>query len=193
MGLLSPLDQITGRKSSLVSCEYTDHPDIGCAYIDRYASYLDVFQYIKSKGHDNVAFTSARGIESISTQQTIAAYKKIFGEINSHYHISHCYSMDDGYEAGQKLLSLRERPTAIYANGDEVAGGIYQYARSIDYEIPNDVAIIGQENQPIGIGLGLSSVDHQLIKVGEQAFDLAVNKSKLKMKIPYHIIHRLSI
>ncbi|CAM3997958.1 LacI family DNA-binding transcriptional regulator [Lederbergia lenta] len=178
---------------SVVSCEYTDHPDIGCSYIDRYASYLDVFQYIKSKGHVNVAFTTARGIESISTQQTIGAYKEIFGEINSGYHISHCYSMDDGYDAGQKLLSLRERPTAIYANGDEVAGGIYQYARSIDYEIPKDVAIIGQENQPIGIGLGLSSIDHQLIKVGEQAFDLAVNKSKQKMKIPYHIIHRLSI
>ncbi|MEK3887867.1 LacI family DNA-binding transcriptional regulator [Bacillus sp. FSL K6-3431] len=177
---------------SIVSCEYTDQSEIGCSYVDRYASYLDVFQNLKNKGHIKVAFTTARGMESISTQQTIAAYKKVFGELSSAFHLSDCFSMEDGYNAGKKLLSLKTRPTAIYANGDEVAGGIYQYAHSIQFKIPSDLAILGQENQPIGVGLGLSSVDHQLIKVGEQAFDLIINKSRDKINIPYTIIHRLS-
>ena len=55
------------------------------------------------------------------------------------------------------------------------------------------LAIIGQENQPVGIGLRLSTVDHQLVKVGEQAFDLTIKKSKDKVEIPYHIIVRQSI
>lgn len=177
---------------TIVSCEYTDHLEIGCSYVDRYASYLDVFQYLKNKDHVKVAFTSARGIESISTQQTMAAYKEIFGELQSDYHLSGCSSLEDGFHAGKQLLSLNTRPTAIYANGDEVAGGIYQYAQSIHLQVPNDLAIIGQENQPIGVGMGFSSVDHQLIKVGEQAFDLIINKSRQKIKVPYKIIHRSS-
>jgi DNA-binding LacI/PurR family transcriptional regulator len=178
---------------SVVSCEYTDHPEIGCSYIDRYHSYLDVFQYFKNKGHINVAFTTARGMESLSTRQTISAYKEVFGELHSEFYLSDCYRFEDGYHAGKKLLSLKTRPSAIYANGDEVAGGIYQYAHSINLKVPEDLAILGQENQPIGIGMGLSSVDHQLIKVGEQAFDLIINKSKQKIQIPYRIIERSSI
>ncbi|MCL6456527.1 MAG: LacI family DNA-binding transcriptional regulator [Gorillibacterium sp.] len=176
----------------IVSCEYTDHLEIGCSYVDRYASYLEVFQYLKDKGHRNVAFTTAR-TESTSTQQTVAAYKEIFGVPQPDLHLPECYRMEDGHAAGKKLLNLSIRPTAIYANGDEVAGGIYQYAQSIQVSVPEDLAIMGQENQPIGVALGLSSVDHQLVKVGEHAFQLLIDKSREKIKIPYRINHRLSI
>jgi len=177
----------------VVCCEYTDHPEIGCSYIDRYASYLEAFQYLKDKGHIRVAITRGRGTESISTRQTLNAYNKTFGELPAELHISDCYRVEDGYQAGQQLLSLASRPTAIYANGDEVAGGIYLCAQSMNLKVPQDLAIMGQENQPIGVGLGLSSVDHQLIKVGEQAFELIINKLRHKIEIPYRIIHRSSI
>ena len=71
--------------------------------------------------------------------------------------------------------------------------GMYQYVQSINMRVPDDIAILGQENQPIGVGMGISSVDHQLIKVGEQAFDLVINKSRQKIQIPYRIIERSSI
>lgn len=181
------------KYGTIVACEYTDHPEIGCAYMDRYASYLETFQLLKDKGHTRVAFTTARGEESNSTQLTIKAYQQIFGDLPPEYHIRDCYGMDDGGRAAQQLLHLKARPTAIYANGDEVAAGIYQYARNIKLEVPADLAIFGQENQPVGIGLQLSTVDHQLVKVGEQAFDLAIEKSKDKVEIPYRIIERHSI
>ncbi|MED1788367.1 substrate-binding domain-containing protein [Brevibacillus laterosporus] len=59
-------------------------------------------------------------------------------------------------------MNLNTRPTAIYANGDEVAGRIFRYGLSLNYKVPDDLAILGQTNQPIVIGLGLSTVDHQL-------------------------------
>ncbi|QQZ08968.1 LacI family DNA-binding transcriptional regulator [Heyndrickxia vini] len=180
---------------SIVSCEYTTHSEIGCAYIDRFSSYVDAFQYLKDKGHEKVAFTTARGTESISTEQTIAAYKRVFGGLPDEYYLPNCFRFEDGYYAGEQLFgrAVKTKPTAIYANGDEVAGGIYKYARSKNMNIPNDLAILGQENQPIGVALDLSSVDHQLIKVGEQAFELTVQKSRRNIEIPYKIIERSSI
>lgn len=177
---------------SIIACEYTDHREFGCSYIDRYSSYLDAFQLFKNKGHDLVAFTTARK-ESNSTRQMIDAYNEIFGEVQAAYHISGCHSLEDGYEAAGQFLNLPQRPTAIYANGDEVAGGIYLYAKSLRLEIPTDLAIIGQENQPIGIGMGITTVDHQLTKVGEQACSLAIKKSRDKIKIPYRIVERDSV
>lgn len=123
----------------------------------------------------------------------IDAYIEIFGKFQPNYHIADCHSLEEGYEAARKFLNLPKRPTAIYANGDEVAGGIYLYARSLRLEIPTDLAIIGQENQPIGIGMGISTVDHQLTKVGEQACSLVIKKSREKVKIPYRIVKRNSV
>lgn len=177
---------------SIVSCEYTQHKEIGCSYMDRYSSYLDAFLLLKNKGHNVVAFTTAR-IESYSTKQMIDAYSEVFGELPPEYHISKCYRLEDGYEAARKFLHLLKRPTAIYANGDEVAGGMYLFAKSQHLKIPSDIAIIGQENQPIGIGMGISTVDHQLTKVGEQACSLVIKKSKEKVKIPYRILERDSV
>lgn len=173
----------------IVSFEYTEHPEIGCSYMDRYASYLEVFREFKNKGHDQVAFTTARK-ESRSTQQTVKAYEEVFGRVQPGLHVPDCYSIEDGYRAGAKLIGLHDRPTAIFANGDEVAGGIYQYAMSQDIRVPQDLTIMGQENQPIGIALGLSTLDHQLIKVGEQAIQLMIHDPRQKLIIPYQIIHR---
>lgn len=177
---------------SIVSCEYTQHKEIGCSYMDRYSSFLDAFQLLKNKGHYAVAFTTARQ-ESNSTRQMIDAYNEIFGELQPEYHISGCHSFEVGYEAAVQFLHLPVRPTAIYANGDEVAGGIYLYAKSQQLKIPTDLAIIGQGNQPIGIGMGISTVDHQLTKIGEQACSLVMKKSREKVKIPYRILERDSL
>ncbi|MNW43869.1 Catabolite control protein B [compost metagenome] len=181
------------KYGTIVACEFTDHPEIGCAYIDRFASYLDAFQLLKDRGHTRVAFTTARGVESNSTKLTLQAYQDVFGVVPSGYHRGDCYTIEDGVRAGRHLLAINPQPTAVYANGDEVAAGIYQYARSMKLQVPEDLAIIGQENQPVGVGLQLSTVDHQLVKVGEQAFDLAIKKSNEKTEIPYRIIVRQSI
>lgn len=177
---------------SIVSCEYTQHTEIGCSYMDRYSSFLDAFQLLKNKGHRAVAFTTAR-LESNSTKQMIDAYNVIFGELPSGYHISDCQCLEDGYEAAKQFLKLLDKPTAIYANGDEVAGGMYLYLKSQQMTVPADLAILGQENQPIGIGLGLTTVDHQLTKVGEQACSLVIQKSREKVRIPYRIVERDSV
>ncbi|WP_200411640.1 LacI family DNA-binding transcriptional regulator [Virgibacillus salexigens] len=181
------------KYGSIISCEYTTAEEVGCAYIDRYASYVDTFQMLKKKGYTNIAITTARANESLSTRQTIQAYHKVIGKLPPHLHISGCYRLEDGYRAAHEFLQLNDRPHAIYANGDEVAGGIYNYAQSVGVKIPDELAIVGQENQPIGIALDLSTVNHRLMKVGEQAFQLAIQKSQAKVNVPYEIIQRSSI
>ncbi|TVX93482.1 LacI family DNA-binding transcriptional regulator [Paenibacillus agilis] len=177
----------------IVSYDFTSHPAIGCSYIDRYSSYVEAFQLLKDKGHEHVAFTTARETESMSTQHLITAYKEVFGTFIPEYYLTGCNCLDDGVAAAKKLLHLPNRPTAIFANGDEVAGGIHMYAKSINLDIPSDLAVIGQENQPIGVGLGITTVDHQLTKVGEQACELIICKSNQKLQIPYQIIQRSSV
>ncbi|PQP89171.1 LacI family DNA-binding transcriptional regulator [Paenibacillus sp. AR247] len=176
----------------IVACEYTELEEIGCAYIDRYAATLEVFSFLKNMGHTEVAFTTARGETSISTRLTMQAYRDVFGEVSPCRCLDGCTTLKDGMDAARHFLEGKVRPTAVYANGDEVAAGIHQFVLSAGLRIPEDVAIIGQENQPIGQVLQLTTVDHQLFRVGEEALRLVTRGSGEKVQIPYRIIYRSS-
>jgi DNA-binding LacI/PurR family transcriptional regulator len=54
----------------------------------------------------------------------------------------------DGYAAMEHLLSLTERPTAVFARNDFTAMGAMSAARDRGVSIPNDIAIAGFDNVP---------------------------------------------
>jgi LacI family transcriptional regulator len=54
-----------------------------------------------------------------------------------------------GYRAALKLLKRRDRPTALFCWNDRVAMGVYDAVRHLNLSIPDDVAIVGFDNQEI--------------------------------------------
>lgn len=55
----------------------------------------------------------------------------------------------DGYNCTHALMALDERPTAIFCANDRTAWGAYNALAEIGLRIPDDVAIIGFDNQTI--------------------------------------------
>lgn len=172
----------------VVMCEKTDLPDFSAAYSDRLASYIDTFSYLKQKGHQQIAFTTARPAKiSNSTKYMIQAYQTVFGTKTLPNFMSDCFFYEDGLRAGDFFLNQEHPPTAIYANGDEVAAGIHYVATHLDYKLPKDLLIVGQEHLPIGRLLDLPSLDHQSELLGATAFELAIQTTPEKKEIPYFL------
>jgi LacI family transcriptional regulator len=59
------------------------------------------------------------------------------------------YSFESGFEAGQKILSQPDRPTAIFASNDEMAIGAYKAALQMGLSVPGDLSIIGFDDSPL--------------------------------------------
>src|SRR5262245_32574938 len=53
-----------------------------------------------------------------------------------------------GFHAMQSLLELGERPTAVFAAGDEVALGALDAARSAGIGVPDELAVVGFDDIP---------------------------------------------
>jgi LacI family transcriptional regulator len=58
-------------------------------------------------------------------------------------------SAEGGYRGARRLMQLRSRPSAIFCFSDRVAMGAYDALRKLDLRIPEDVAIVGFDNQEI--------------------------------------------
>lgn len=59
------------------------------------------------------------------------------------------YRFESGREAGERLLDLAPRPTAIFSSNDEMAAGVMHAARQRGLDIPRDLSIIGFDDTPV--------------------------------------------
>lgn len=59
------------------------------------------------------------------------------------------YTFDSGVVAGEQLLGLSPRPTAIFSSNDEMAAGVLHAARRRGLDVPGDLSIIGFDDTPI--------------------------------------------
>lgn len=61
------------------------------------------------------------------------------------------YTFESGLTAGEALLALKPRPTAIFAANDEMAAGLLQAARNHSLRVPEDLSIVGYDDFKIAM------------------------------------------
>ncbi|GAA4288951.1 LacI family DNA-binding transcriptional regulator [Georgenia daeguensis] len=84
-----------------------------------------------------------------------------------------------GYAAAKKLLIRPRRPTAIFCFNDRVAMGAYRAATELRLRIPEDVSIVGFDNQEYvadGIFPGLTTIELPHFDMGVWAAEHLFNQ-----------------
>lgn len=87
------------------------------------------------------------------------------------------YRINSGTEAGRKLLSLKNRPTAIFASNDEMAAGVMQVALGQGISVPGQLSIIGFDDSPTATHIWprLSTVRWPIREMGANAAHMLVS------------------
>lgn len=79
------------------------------------------------------------------------------------------FTVHGGAEAFGELMTLDDRPTAVFAIGDAMAFGALQRARELGLDVPGDVSIIGVDDQPVAEVLGLTTIHQDVAEHGARA------------------------
>jgi len=84
------------------------------------------------------------------------------------------FHQPDGLIGGSALLSLPDRPTAIFASSDLHAMGVYEAARSMGISIPTELSVVGYDDLQIAEWAGppLTTIHVPLAAMAEQAVRL---------------------
>ena len=92
-------------------------------------------------------------------------------------------------EATLELLSASPRPTAILASNDTVAAVVMKTIQQSGLRVPQDITVIGNDNQPFCIYLNpaLTTVDIPILKAGRQAIEILLARISNPDKATEHI------
>ncbi|GAA1563234.1 LacI family DNA-binding transcriptional regulator [Kribbella hippodromi] len=81
------------------------------------------------------------------------------------------FGVAGAYQEAMVLLSVADRPTAIFAGSDMQALGVYQAARELGLDIPRDLSVVGYDDLPLAqwVTPALTTVHQPLQQMAELA------------------------
>ena len=187
----------------IVTCQDSGHRRFSSIYIEHYAAFRHGLEFLEEKGYHNIGYCEGRqNGNSSSIRQS--AYHDFMKERGStppkEWMLFDCLTEEDGAAVVHKLLDMSNRPDALIITGDHVAAGLIIEAGKCNLRIPEDLAVIGFDNQPIGRLLGLTTIDNQLFEMGASAFKIMLGlirgenrEAPVHQKLSYQIIERSTV
>lgn len=115
-------------------------------------------------GHRRIGFVT-NSDDVPATRGRLVGYRQALGAQRLPFHpelvVADLSESAGGYRAARRLLARDEPPTAIFAYNDRMAMGVYRAAREHGLRIPEDLSVVGFDNQEIisdGLHPGLTTV-----------------------------------
>jgi len=143
---------------------------------DNHGGALAMVRHLAALGHRRIALI--RGPEENSdARERLRGYRDALRagglEIAEPLELTGDFSEESGYLAGRRLLTLKPRPTAVFAANDSMAIGCLFALRAAGVRVPEDVALAGFDDIPIARYLtpSLSSVHVPIAELGMRAME----------------------
>ncbi|MFC0297634.1 LacI family DNA-binding transcriptional regulator [Geobacillus jurassicus] len=187
------------EEGPIVLCEQVGEQDFLAVYIDHYQAFVQALRYLVKKGHRRIGYCIGR-MTGPNSQARAAAYQDVLREAGviprRQWIFEGCLFLEDGKRVIEQWVAMEERPSALLVTSDQVAAGIVLQAGRIGVRIPEELAIIGFDNDPLAELLGITTVALPHFALGEKAFRLihhwleTGNVHRKQVELPTQLIIR---
>lgn len=118
---------------------------------DRRASH-DLTEYLLGRGHRRIGFIKGHPLHG-ATSRRLSGYLDAHREhgvpVDERLIANGMFSFESGIECARRLLSLGDRPTAIFASNDDMAAGVLHVAYESGLAVPKDLSVAGYDDTPV--------------------------------------------
>jgi LacI family transcriptional regulator len=143
---------------------------------DELGGYLAV-RHLLDLGHRDIAVVTGPDFTSTANARLAGARRAMEEagqKVPGRWTIAGGYGIENGFDAGERLLGGQKRPTAIFAANDNIALGIMAAAHRYNLRIGSDLSLVGYNDTPLSARLPtpLTSVRVPLDQIARTAVDL---------------------
>jgi LacI family transcriptional regulator len=161
----------------LLNCD-VGGTDFSAINVDNYGGALQMVRHLVGRGHRRVAMI--RGAEAnFDARERLRGFHAAVAEAPgvAGMEAAGDFTEAGGYRAALELARAPEPPTAVFCANDATAVGAISALRSAGLRVPDDVAVAGFDDIPIGryLSPSLSSVRVDVNRLGARAVELLCN------------------
>ncbi len=170
----------------IVLCnEYTEKANIPTVKFNQIEGAYTATKHLLEQGHRRLLFCSGSE-QSMVVQhrkmgflRAVAEYKQ---QVEYVEFVESAYEIEDGRNIFHKIASMKKPPTAVFAGGDEVAAGIISEAKRNHWNVPEQLAIVGFDNQLLSeiIDPTITTVCQPIDKMANKVIELMMEKIRTK-------------
>jgi len=172
----SQLGQLRSASIPLVVVDPVNPPsaDLASVGATNWAGGLAATDHLLGLGHRRIGAIAGPG-DYLCSRARIDGYRSALERADARFDpalVRHGdFQHEGGFMLGGELLSLRERPTAIFAGSDQQAFGVYEAARQRGLRIPQDLSVVGFDDLPVArwVSPPLTTVRQPLAEMGRAA------------------------
>lgn len=140
-------------------------PTLSSIHVDHYASFVSGLSVLKGAGYEQVGIVLSRS----HSPSSLARQQAYFDEValaREQWVWTGYLTSQDGVRLAGEFLSLTERPRALFFSSDYVALGFLGEMHRLNRSIPDEVAILGFDGNPIGEAFGLATMQSPNEQIG---------------------------
>ncbi|HBC88889.1 MAG TPA: hypothetical protein DCZ94_18250 [Lentisphaeria bacterium] len=143
-------------------------------------AYVAVEHLIKNHRHKKIAMIKGPG-RNIDSEERLQGFMDAHGKngipVKSNFIVEGDFTYQSGFYAFSRLVSLPERPDAVFAANDVMAAGAYEAAKARGLVIGRDIAIVGFDDIQLSglIKPSLTTVHVHFNELGVKALSHLVN------------------
>lgn len=143
----------------------------------------DMTGHLVKLGHTRFGFISGPKSSTSSRKRQeafVQALKQYGFRLPRTTIVEGAFTYDSGVKAAEKLLSRKDRPTAIFAGNDEMAFGVMNVADRMGLKVPRDLSVVGFDGTAFAnfVIPSLSSIrrpSNQMSQLGTQKLISRIN------------------
>ena len=137
-----------GRAPVVNALGFVPQFGIPSVQIDNKAAAVEAMDHLYRLGHRHIGLVTGPELSYVSDQRLRGAREraKKQGAERHLVVVNGDFSVDSGVVAGERLLSRKQPPTAIFCLNDEMAMGVIHTARRRKLRIPDDLSVIGVDD-----------------------------------------------
>ncbi len=173
----------------------TDHDRFDKINFDNLKGVIDAIQFLVQLGHHRIAHlhgaTNRRSFEErlqgyrLGLEQTHLRFREDYLRLTDYE------SRPDTWEQETlALLALTPRPTAIIVATDVIAATVLRVLQRADVRVPQDITVVGIDNQPFCTYLNpaLTTIQLPIIEAGKRAIEMLLGRISGERMTTEHLL-----
>ena len=149
--------------------------------LDNYAcGYIGV-EHLYRLGHDRTALiTGALNTSTgmMRTKGATQAMKDLGIDLDSNLVVESGYVRENAYKAADRILEMRNPPTAFFAQDDHMALGVREAVLKKGLKIPEEIALMGVDDIEMAslTGVDLTTISQKKYEMGVMGVEILIHK-----------------